>query len=98
MTSAPPAMAGMAGAIVQIAYQVGAVIGLSVQAGLLTVKPGSISNWGNVQVSYWFQAGWCIMNAILVLVFLHVRKPAAPAAKPEAKAEETTEKRGADAV
>lgn len=48
--------------------QVGAVTGLSIQAGLLTVHPGDVSNWSNIQTSYWFDFGWALVCGALVLV------------------------------
>lgn len=62
--------------MLQVALQVGAVIGLSVQAGLLTRKPGTITNYENVQASFWFQFGWCIFNLIIFLVFFRPNKVA----------------------
>ena len=69
-------MSGVAGAMLQVSLQVGAVIGLSVQAGLLTRKPGTISNYENVQTSFWFQFGWCIFNLIVFLIFFRPDKVA----------------------
>ncbi|WWD19231.1 hypothetical protein CI109_103689 [Kwoniella shandongensis] len=69
MTSVPPAASGVAGAMLQVALQVGAVLGLSVQAGLLTLNEGSIANFSNVQASFWFQFGWTVFN-LLLIVFL----------------------------
>lgn len=76
MTSVPPQMSGVAGAMLQVSLQVGAVIGLSVQAGLLTRRPGLIANYANVQASFWFQFGWCIFNLIIFLVFFRPGKVA----------------------
>ncbi|WVQ79735.1 hypothetical protein IAT38_001835 [Cryptococcus sp. DSM 104549] len=76
MTSVPPQMSGVAGAMLQVSLQVGAVVGLSVQAGLLTLHPGSISNWSNVQASFWFQFGWGILNAIIIVAFFRPGKAA----------------------
>jgi hypothetical protein len=67
-------MSGVAGALLQVSLQVGAVIGLSVQAGLLTIKPGSFTNYANVQASFWFQFGWCLFNLIVFLVFFRPAK------------------------
>jgi hypothetical protein len=67
-------MSGVAGAMLQVALQVGAVIGLSVQAGLLTRKPGLIANYENVQTSFWFQFGWCMVNLIVFLIFFRPNK------------------------
>lgn len=76
MTSVPPAMSGVAGALLQVSLQVGAVISLSVQAGLLTIKPGSITNYANVQASFWFQFGWCLFNLVILLVFFRLGRAA----------------------
>ncbi|EIW68412.1 hypothetical protein TREMEDRAFT_32556 [Tremella mesenterica DSM 1558] len=74
MTSVPPQMSGVAGALLQVSLQVGAVIGLSVQAGLLTREPGSFMNYANVQASFWFQAGWSFLNMIAFLIFFRPQK------------------------
>ncbi|OCF32711.1 efflux protein EncT [Kwoniella heveanensis CBS 569] len=86
MTSVPPAMSGVAGAMLQVSLQVGAVLGLSVQAGLLTIKPGSLSNYANVQASFWFQFGWTALNALIIIVFFRPGK-AAPGSAAAAKLE-----------
>ena len=91
MTSVPPETSGVAGAMLQVCLQVGAVLGLSIQAGLLTIKPGNIENEYNVQASFWFEFGWCILNAILVLVLY--RNKAAPGSE-AAQQIEAGEKRG----
>ena len=36
---------------------------------MLTIHPGSFTNFKNVQISFWFQFGWGILCAVLVLVF-----------------------------
>ncbi|EIW68921.1 hypothetical protein TREMEDRAFT_31144 [Tremella mesenterica DSM 1558] len=77
VTSVPPSMSGVASALIQVAYQIGIVVTISIQAGLLTIHPGSIANFSNVQASWWFQFGWCLLNAILALLFLQ-RPPPPP--------------------
>nr|XP_019047879.1 hypothetical protein I302_04499 [Kwoniella bestiolae CBS 10118]OCF26809.1 hypothetical protein I302_04499 [Kwoniella bestiolae CBS 10118] len=74
MTSSPPSMSGVAGALLQVSLQIGAVIGLSIQAGLLTLEEGDIGNFHNVQASWWFVFGWLLLNAMLVLVFFKNNK------------------------
>ena len=59
--------------------QIGTVVSMSVQAGLLTIHPGSLSNWANVQASFWFMFGWSILNALLAVAFL--RRPSVPPEK-----------------
>jgi hypothetical protein len=74
MTSVPPQTSGVAGAMLQVCLQLGAVVGLSIQAGLFTVKPGNVENEVNVQISYWFEAGWCVLNFLLVVVLFRTHK------------------------
>ena len=69
LTSVPAAMSGVAGALLQVSLQLGAVIALSVQAGFLTIHPGNVENFSNVQASFWFMFGWLLLNAIFVFVF-----------------------------
>jgi hypothetical protein len=76
MTSVPPEASGVAGALLQVALQLGAVVSLSVQAGLLTRKPGSFANYENVQASFWWQGGWCLCNLIIFLALFRPKKVA----------------------
>ncbi|OCF76458.1 efflux protein EncT [Kwoniella mangroviensis CBS 8886] len=76
MTSVPPAMSGVAGAMLQVSLQVGAVLGLSVQAGLLTLNEGSFVNYANVQASFWFQFGWSVFNMLIIVFFFRPGKAA----------------------
>ncbi|KAK8854580.1 hypothetical protein IAR55_003319 [Kwoniella newhampshirensis] len=72
MTSVPPEMAGVAGALLQVAVQTGNAIALGVQAGLLTVHPGGYHDWRNIQASSYFQMGW---GAIWMIGFLVLYRP-----------------------
>ncbi|KAE8543003.1 hypothetical protein D1P53_000490 [Cryptococcus gattii VGV] len=74
MTSVPPEISGVAGAMLQVALQVGAAISLTVQAGLLTLNPGGMTNYANVQASLWFQFGWLLLNALMIIVFFRRSK------------------------
>ena len=69
MTSVPPEMAGVAGAVLQVALQVGSSVALSIQAGLWTIKPGGIYNFTNVQISWYFAIGWGVVWLVAFLVF-----------------------------
>ncbi|WWC64283.1 uncharacterized protein I303_106893 [Kwoniella dejecticola CBS 10117] len=74
MTSAPASMSGVAGALLQVALQLGGVIGLSVQAGLLTLHEGNIKNFTNVQASFWFEFGWLVFNALIIIFLFRNKK------------------------
>ncbi|ORY29676.1 major facilitator superfamily domain-containing protein [Naematelia encephala] len=76
MTSVPAEVSGMVGAVLQVAFQVGAAVSLSIQAGLLTINPGSISNFKNTQASWYFELGWGILWIIGFLVFYRPSKNA----------------------
>lgn len=58
--------------------QLGGATVFSIQAGLLTIHPGSYENFTNIQISWWFFAGWYIANALLVAVLF--RDPVKPSA------------------
>ena len=91
MTSVPPEVSGVAGAMLQVCLQVGAVLGLSIQAGLLTLKPDNVVNEYNVQASFWFEVGWCFLIALLVLCLFRDKR-AAPGSETATRVQE--EKRG----
>lgn len=74
MTSVPPEISGVAGAMLQVSLQVGAAISLTVQAGLLTLNPGGMTNYANVQASLWFQFGWLVVNALIIIIFFRQSK------------------------
>lgn len=82
MVSSPPEMAGVTGAVLQVSLQVGTAIALSVQAGLLTTHPGSLTNVANIRTSWYFQIGWIVLWLIGFLVFYRPEK--VPSADAEA--------------
>jgi hypothetical protein len=84
MTAVPPSQAGVAGATLQSAYQVGAAVALSIQAGLMTVHEGGVENFANVQASWYFELGWTVCWLIVFLVFYRpARNAKGVAADPE---------------
>ncbi|WOO76899.1 putative MFS-type transporterc [Vanrija pseudolonga] len=84
MVTSPPEMAGVTGAVLQVSLQVGTAVALSVQAGLLTTHPGSITNPANLRTSWYFQIGWIVLWLIGFLAFYR------PDKAPSADAEATT--------
>lgn len=77
MNSVPAEMAGVAGATLQVAFQVGSAVGFSIQAGLLTVNPGGLENPGNVHASFYFQLGWVVLWLIGFVVLYREPKRSA---------------------
>jgi len=49
MVSVPSDMAGVAGALLQVFLQIGGAAVFTIQAGLLTIFPGSYGNFHNLQ-------------------------------------------------
>ena len=76
MSSVPPEIAGVAGALLQVALQVGVAVGLGVQSGLLTVTPGGVENFQNISTSFYFQLGWTALWLIGFMVFFRPAKNA----------------------
>lgn len=69
MTSVDPKTAGVAGAMLQVAFQIGSSVAFGVQAGLFTVNEGGLSNYENVHASFYFQLGWMILSLIGFVIF-----------------------------
>lgn len=76
MSNVTPETSGIAGAMVQTCFNLGITLGLSIQAGLFTIHPGRVENFQNLQTSFWFVAGWGIVNMLAILLFYrNVKKP-----------------------
>ncbi|WWD10370.1 hypothetical protein V865_008505 [Kwoniella europaea PYCC6329] len=75
ITAVPPSIAGIAGGLLQVSFQAGSALALGIQAGLLTVHPGSLGNFKNVQASWYFEMGWLGLGLIVFLVgYRNVKK------------------------
>jgi len=81
--SAPASISGIASALAPVALQVclfspiklsskavqiGCVMDLAVQAGLLTIKPGGLNNYTNLQAAFRLQLGWVDLDIALLLI------------------------------
>lgn len=69
MTSVDPKNAGVAGAMLQVAFQIGSSVAFGIQSGLFTVNEGGIQNYLNVHASFYFQMGWTILWLIMFVIF-----------------------------
>ncbi|TYJ57194.1 hypothetical protein B9479_002109 [Cryptococcus floricola] len=68
--SVPHQMAGTASAIVQVALQIGCAIAIAIQASFLTIHPGGLADFRNLQISYYFQMGWIVLCIAMLVVIL----------------------------
>ena len=72
MLVAPPEQAGVVGAVLQTSMQASTVIALSIQAGIMTIRPGGIEDIINVRASWYFQLGWL---GLWLIGFLALYRP-----------------------
>jgi hypothetical protein len=72
MMAAPSERTGTIGAMYQTALQIGGVIALSIQGGMLSVNEGGIHNFANVRLSFYVEVGIC---AVWLLGFVFLYKP-----------------------
>ncbi len=63
----------------------GAVIGLSVQAGLYSLVDGNLADWRGTQYGFWFLMAWMALTGLLVLAFFRPEKSAEVLAKVETR-------------
>lgn len=69
MCAVPASIGGVAGATLQVSFQVGAAVSFAVQAGLFTINEGGISNFDNLKASFYFELGFIALWVIGFLVF-----------------------------
>ena len=73
MSAVPAEMGGVAGATLQTFVQAGNAIALAIQAGFLTIKPGGVTDFLNIQLAFSFMVAW---GAVCVIGFwVFYRKP-----------------------
>ncbi|TXT06357.1 uncharacterized protein COLE_05688 [Cutaneotrichosporon oleaginosum] len=77
MTSVDPSVAGVAGALLQVALQVGSSVSFGAQSGLFTVHEGGLANYKNVHASFYFQLGLSVVALVAFFVFYKQPKAAA---------------------
>lgn len=66
--SFPPQYAGVAGSFTQVIFQVGAVVGIAVQAGLLSTGDG-ITDWTGSKNSYFFTSAYILLTGVVFVIF-----------------------------
>ncbi|GMK56273.1 hypothetical protein CspeluHIS016_0301130 [Cutaneotrichosporon spelunceum] len=78
MTSVSPSVAGVAGALLQVSFQIGSSVSFGAQAGLLTVYEGGLANYRNIHASFYFELA-CMAIALLAFIVFY-RQPKASGA------------------
>ncbi|BEJ11595.1 hypothetical protein CspHIS471_0200550 [Cutaneotrichosporon sp. HIS471] len=75
MTSVDPSVAGVAGALLQVSFQIGSSVSFGAQAGLLTVNEGGLANYKNIHASFYFELA--AMAVALIAFTIFYRQPKA---------------------
>lgn len=92
MKSVPTEMAGVAGAVLQSSLQLGPNVALSIQAGLLTVRPGNVREWVNVRAAFILVIAWGSIWLIGFLVFFKPMSKCAGASDQELQCSSESDK------
>ncbi|WVQ95586.1 hypothetical protein IAU59_002683 [Kwoniella sp. CBS 9459] len=70
----PLEFAGVGGSFANIIFQVGGVIGISVQAGLLSTGDGTIEDWTGSRNGYFFTGGYILFTGLVFLLWFNQSK------------------------
>ena len=62
------------GSFANIIFQIGGVIGIAVQAGLIATGDGSITDWTGSKNSYFFTAGYVLASGLIFVVWYRQEK------------------------
>ncbi len=81
----PLEFAGVGGSFANIIFQIGAVIGISVQAGLISTGDGTLTDWTGSQNSYYFTGGYVLFTGLVFpFLFKQAKMPASQGPVPAA--------------
>lgn len=67
--SFPLEFAGIGGAFAQIIFQIGGVIGIAIQAGLISTGDGTIEDWTGSKNSYFFTSAYILATGVIFVIF-----------------------------
>ncbi|WWC72441.1 uncharacterized protein I206_106403 [Kwoniella pini CBS 10737] len=70
----PIEFAGVGGSFANIIFQVGGVIGISIQAGLLNTGNGTIQDWTGSKNSYFFTGAYILFTGVVFLAWYRQHK------------------------
>ncbi|EIW69864.1 hypothetical protein TREMEDRAFT_68333 [Tremella mesenterica DSM 1558] len=70
----PIEFAGVGGSFANVIFQVGAVIGIAVQAGLLGTGDGTIQDWTGSKNSYFFTSAYIMLTGLIFVLWYRPEK------------------------
>ncbi|WVR08470.1 hypothetical protein IAU60_005525 [Kwoniella sp. DSM 27419] len=72
----PLEFAGVGGSFANIIFQIGGVIGISIQGALLSTGDGTIQDWEGSKNGYWFTTGYILLTSLVfVLTYRQHKMP-----------------------
>jgi hypothetical protein len=75
----PIEFAGVGGSFANIIFQIGGVIGIAIQAGLISTGDGTIEDWTGSKNSYFFTGAYILATGLIfVLWFRQAKLPSNP--------------------
>lgn len=72
--SFPVEFAGVGGSFANILFQVGGVIGIAVQAGLISTGDGTLEDWTGSANSYYFTSAYIMATGIIFVFWYRQEK------------------------
>lgn len=72
--SFPLEYAGVGGSFANVIFQIGGVIGIAVQAGLIATGDGSLEDWTGSQNGYFFTSGYILFTGLVFVLWYRQEK------------------------
>lgn len=94
--SFPREYAGVGGSVAQVVFQIGGVVGIAIQAGLVSTGDGTVTDWTGDRNGYIFVSVYMLAAGILFAVLY--RQPKAEKADEESSIEQASEGSPAEKV
>lgn len=70
----PIEFAGIGGSFAQIIFQVGGVIGVAIQAGLISTGDGTLEDWTGSKNGYFFTSGYILLTGFIFMLWYKQEK------------------------
>jgi hypothetical protein len=72
--SFPLEFAGIGGSFANVIFQIGGVIGIAIQAGLIATGDGTVEDWVGSRNGYFFTSGYVIFTGIVFVLWYRQEK------------------------
>lgn len=72
--SFPLEFAGIGGSFANVIFQIGGVIGIAIQAGLIATGDGTVEDWVGSRNGYFFTSGYVLFTGIVFVLWYRQEK------------------------